>query len=269
MRVKMNASGVAIMMGLLLFCAIPIFSTLAQDAAPAGTEGATTAPAPTEKTQTFLDLILAGGPFMVPLGLLSIAVVSLAIRNFMIFNRNKLLRPDLLPQIEQMMAVGDIHGCQELCRTQPCILTAVVDAGLERIVTEEIDIDAVKEGVEQAGRTQMTKYIKAINYLSNIGAVAPMLGLLGTVSGMIKAFQALSMGGSGESEQMAANISEALMTTATGLVIAIPASLFYFYFKNNFAETLSVLGQYMGKLLNALRTGEVSGNINQVEAVEM
>ena len=59
------------------------------------------------------------------------------------------------------------------------------------------------------------------------------------------------MGGSGESEAMAANISEALMTTATGLVIAIPASLFYFYFKNNFAETLSVLGQYMGKLLNA------------------
>ena len=86
---------------------------------------------------------------MVPLGLLSIAVVSLAIRNFMIFNRNKLLRPDLLPQIEELMAHGDIGACQELCRSQPCILTAVVDAGLERVVTEEIDIDAVKEG----GRT--------------------------------------------------------------------------------------------------------------------
>jgi biopolymer transport protein ExbB len=265
----MNGTGLAIMMGLLLFCAIPIINTLAQDA-PAADAAATDAPpAPAETSQTFLELIMAGGPFMVPLGILSIAVVSLAIRNFMIFNRNKLLRPDLLPQIEQMLAIGDIHGCQDLCRANPCILTAVVDGGIERVVTEEIDIESVKEGVEQAGRTQMTKFIKAINYLSNIGAVAPMLGLLGTVSGMIKAFQALSMGGSGESEAMAANISEALMTTATGLVIAIPASLFYFYFKNNFAETLSILGQYMGKLLNALRTGEVSGNIGHVEVTEM
>ena len=167
------------------------------------------------------------------------------------------------------MAEGDIGSCMELCRSYPSILTIVVEGGLERIVTDEINPETVKQGFEQAGRSQMTRYIKAINYLSNIGAVSPMLGLLGTVSGMIKAFQNLSLGAAGGGDAIAGNIGEALMTTATGLVIAIPAMLFYFYFKNNFAETMSILGQYIGKLSNALETGAVSGNIATVENTEV
>jgi biopolymer transport protein ExbB/TolQ len=59
------------------------------------------------------------------------------------------------------------------------------------------------------------------------------------------------------------------MTTATGLVIAIPAMLFYFYFKSNFAETMSILGQYIGKLSNALETGSVSGNVATIKNTEV
>jgi len=266
MKFKMNAMVVVLFMGMLLFTIIPMANTFAQDAPVAtASEAKPTGP----KTKTFLDMILSGGPFMIPLGMCSVAVVALVIRNFMIFNRDKLLRPDLLAQIEQLMAEGDIHSCMELCRSYPSILTAVVEGGLERIVTDEINPDTVKQGFEQAGRSQMTRYIKAINYLSNIGAVSPMLGLLGTVSGMIKAFQNLSLGAAGGGDAIAGNIGEALMTTATGLVIAIPAMLFYFYFKNNFAETMSILGQYIGKLSNALETGAVSGNIATVETKEV
>ena len=138
MKLKSNTMAVLLLMGMMLFTILPIANTFAQEpnvTAPAATPAQPAGP----KTQTFLEMILAGGPFMFPLAACSVAVVALVVRNFMIFNRDKLLRPDLLPQIEQLMAAGDIQSCMELCRSQPSILTAVVDGGLERIVTDEIN----------------------------------------------------------------------------------------------------------------------------------
>jgi len=100
---------------------------------------------------------------------------------------------------------------------------------------------------------QMVGFMKPINYLSIIGGTAPMLGLLGTVSGMIKAFSVISQGGMGDPGKLAGSIGEALITTATGLVIAIPAMMAYFVFKNNFIKTLSTMGRLVGHYLNVYR----------------
>ena len=86
----------------------------------------------------------------------------------------------------------------------------------------------MKESIEEATLEQSAALTKSIDYLSIIGASAPMLGLLGTVSGMIKAFQTMGTTGMGKPELLAANIGEALITTATGLIIAIPAMFFFF-----------------------------------------
>jgi biopolymer transport protein ExbB len=121
----------------------------------------------------------------------------------------------------------------------------------------EVNFEKVKESVEEASVEQMTQLMKPIDYLSIIGAIAPMLGLLGTVSGMIKAFHTMGSQGMGKPEILAANIGEALMTTATGLVIAIPAMLFFFYFKKGFNKTLATLGRNLGFLFDALETREM------------
>jgi biopolymer transport protein ExbB len=206
---------------------------------------------------TLWQLILAGGWTMVPLALCSVAVVALVIRNFLLLKPSKLLRPDLLHQLQESLAARDVDAVTNLCRAAPCLLTLVLRSGLSRASRESLDLESVEEAARQAARAQMTRYSKSINYLSNIGVVSPMLGLLGTVSGMIKAFQNISVGGMGRPELLAGNIGEALVTTATGLIIAIPAMLFHFYFRNSFAETVARLSHYISGLLNALRTGEV------------
>ena len=205
-----------------------------------------------------IDLIKAGGLTMVFLGLLSIAVVAFAIKNYLTLKADQLLRPELLPSLNQQMADGDINGALQTCRTQECLLTTVLASGLLRIVNQDILMDNVEKGFVQEGQSQMTQLMRPVNYLLTIGSIAPMVGLLGTVSGMIKAFQNISAGGMGKPEILASNIGEALVTTASGLIIAIPAMLFYYYFKNVFADIIGRLNKYLGGLLNSLESGKLT-----------
>ncbi len=142
------------------------------------------------------------------------------------------------------------------CEANSSLLTAVVGAGLERVASDsEIDMDNIREAVQESSTEQMVSFMAPISYLSIIGAVSPMVGLLGTVSGMIKAFRNISLGGMGKPEVLAGNIGEALVTTATGLIIAIPSMILYFYFKNSFMKSIATSGRINGSLIDALRTG--------------
>ena len=92
--------------------------------------------------------------------------------------------------------------------------------------------DEIKEAIEDAGRHEIAQVEKYLNILSTIASVTPLLGLLGTVTGMIKVFRVIAMGGLGQADQLAGGISEALIATAAGLFVAIPTLVFY----NIFAE---------------------------------
>ena len=228
-------------------------------AARAQDEAAKAAPqvAMKEQKMTLWQLIVVGGWCMWPLGACSIAAVGFIIRNLLVLKEDKLLRPDLVPMIQQQMANQDVAAAYELCRSDSTLLTAVLSAGLERITSDEIEIDVIKEAIEEAGTEQMMLYMTPISYLTIIAAISPMLGLLGTVSGMIKAFHNISIGGMGKAEQLAANIGEALITTAAGLIIAIPAMLFFFYFKNKFMRIMASASRICGTLLDTLKTGQM------------
>ncbi len=238
-------------LGFLMFL-VTLPTGMAQEAAE------TTAAVAEAPDRNLLDVIIMGGVWMVPLGILSLAAVGLIVNNFMMLKKKNLTRDELLPGLLQQLADRDIDGAIQVCASNPCLFTNILEGGLARITTDEIMPTNIRAGIDETSMAQVANLIKPVNYLTNIAAVAPMLGLLGTVSGMIKAFQGLSMGAAANAEQMASNISEALVTTASGLVIAIPAMLFYFYFKNNFAETVSVINAEIGRLLNALETGAVT-----------
>jgi biopolymer transport protein ExbB len=146
-----------------------------------------------------------------------------------------------------------VAGARQICEQNPSLMTSVLDAGLERISEGDSDVNHVAEAIEEAGNEQMVTFMKPINYLSILGGTAPMLGLLGTVSGMIKAFQNIALGGMGKPEVLAGNIGEALITTATGLVIAIPSMIAYFVFKNNFIKHMSTMGRMVSHFLSVYR----------------
>jgi biopolymer transport protein ExbB len=237
---------------LLFLLTLPLGEVQAQEAA----EPVATAAAEPEKAN-LVEVLKMGGIWMLPLAGLSIAAVGLIVNNLMTLQRKKLTREDLLPGLLQQLANRDIDGALQTCSTNPCLFTNILEGGLGRITTDDIMPENIRMGIEETGQAQMASLIKPVNYLTNIASVSPMVGLLGTVSGMIKAFQGLGRGAGADPAQMALNISEALVTTASGLVIAIPAMLFYFYFKNNFAETMTTINAEVGRLLNALETGAV------------
>lgn len=244
---------IAAMLLLFLFT-LPLSTVHAQEegAAPAGT---TTVEA--EPQANLFDVLKMGGIWMLPLAALSVGAVGLIVNNFMMLQRKKLTREELLPGLLQQLANRDIDGALQVCSQNPCLFTNILEGGLARITTDEILPSNIRLGIDETGQAQMANLIKPVNYLTNIASVSPMVGLLGTVSGMIKAFQGLGDGRGSDAAAMAANISEALVTTATGLVIAIPAMLFYFFFKSNFAETMTTINAEVGRLLNALETGAV------------
>lgn len=234
-------------MGLILLLLVVAISAFAQ------AEGGIT-----EEKTTLWQMILQGGWAMIPLGLMSTAMVYFIVQNALALREKVLLRPDLLPEFIALMKDKKIVEAHSKCKENETLFTYVFQAGLERCsTTREINFGKVKEAIEEASTEEVTSYMKPIDYLSIIGATAPMLGLLGTVSGMIKAFQTIGSQGMGKPEVLAGNIGEALVTTATGLIIAIPAMLFYYYFRNSFIKTTASLGRNIGGLLDTLETGEL------------
>jgi biopolymer transport protein ExbB len=210
-----------------------------------------------EKTTLWM-MIRQGGWAMIPLGLMSMAMVYFIVQNGLALREKVLLRPDMLPDFIQLMKDRKVVEAHTLCKENETLFTYVFAAGLERCSTSgDINFGKIKEAIEEASTEEVTTYMKPIDYLSIIGATSPMLGLLGTVSGMIKAFQTIGTQGMGKPEVLAGNIGEALVTTATGLIIAIPAMLCYYYFRNSFIKSTATLGRNIGGLLDTLETGEL------------
>jgi biopolymer transport protein ExbB len=247
---------------LIMALLIAAGSVFAQDAVPAAAD------APQEIN--LWSMIKTGGWAMWPLGGFSFFMVALIIQNAISLRPKTLLHSEMMPELLDYMLADKVKTALVYCRKHPSMFTNTFGAGLERCLDVEgsYDFGKVRESVEEASVEQMSKLMKPIDYLSIIGASAPMLGLLGTVSGMIKAFNTMGNQGMGKPELLAANIGEALITTATGLIIAIPAMFFFFAFKKGFQKTLATLGRNVGFLFDALESGKKPVAYMDLETLE-
>ncbi len=241
---------------LMVFMLMVLAGLFAAPLAVAQEAGAEVA-APVAEQVTLGGMLKQGGWAMWPLGLMSMAMIFFIVRNILLLREKTLLRTDLKEKIEDAIGRRDIAAARAICEANPCLMTSVLDAGLERINENDFDAAHVTEAIEEAGNEQMVTFMKPVNYLSIIGGTAPMLGLLGTVSGMIKAFQTIAGGGMGKPELLAGNIGEALITTATGLIIAIPAMICYFVFKNNFIKHMSTMGRMVSHFMSVYRNARM------------
>lgn len=193
-----------------------------------------------------------GGWAMYPLLVFSIAAFGLILYNAMSIRQQPLLRPDVVEELDQKLSQGDIAGARESCETNPCLVANITKAGLVRAEGESFDAEAVEKAMEEASVEEVAGPFGVISYLSIIATLAPMVGMLGTVSGMIKAFRNIALGGMGKPELLADNISEALITTAVGLVVGIPAMFAFFFFKSRYARLTSRLARICGDLHHTL-----------------
>ena len=262
MRRGVKVLGLFVWAGISVMMVSNIFAQAAEAVAAAGA-----AVAEPETQTTLISLLKQGGLLMYPLGLLSVATIGLAVYGFMIVRAGKMLTPELVPPLQDALDRLDLEEAVQICRGTPSILTNIVQSGLMRISDGVLDIESMDKAMEEASVEETSAGLQSISYLSIIAQIAPMVGLLGTVSGMIKAFQKIGQGGMGKPELLAGNIGEAMVTTAAGLLIGIPAMFLYFYLKNRYSSNISRLGRVIGNLSHRLVVASRRGNVTQVKPI--
>lgn len=248
---RAGLAGLALTFGLL---AAP--AAFAQDAAAGDNAAAAT------QTKSLWDMIAAGGWAMYPLGMLSFAMITMAAVNFQKINLKKIMPPEILGQIKAAADQQDAQKVYDLAASTPTLFTNALAAGLRKFRPDDPEGSKrnVEDGIAEAVSREESQLGFWINFLSLITAVAPMTGLLGTVSGMIGAFQKIGAGGMGKPELLAGDIGQALITTATGLIIAIPSMFFYFMFRNSLNRIIQKAeGEYSDILDSLTGTGMGEG----------
>lgn len=183
-----------------------------------------------EQAPTLLDLLKAGGVTMIPIAALSVVALLLAIFYAFTITERALVPKELLRKVYDLVNQGNFTDAQALCEKVDGLLPRMLAAGLRR---REMGILAVSDAMAGAGTREIERYRQWIRYLSDIAALEPMLGLLGTVIGMIDAFKVVAAYGATmvNPVSLAGAVSKALITTAAGLVVAIPAMGLYYYFR--------------------------------------
>ena len=165
-----------------------------------------------------------GPTFFIVFLILILAGITLIIFNSIAVRRKSFIKDDVVEPIMQEIQNLNIEGAKALCDQYKLPVCSILKGGLERIQDDELDIESIEKGLDENSGLELAKPFTWINMLNTVGSIAPMIGLLGTVVGMIGAFAVLTSQGMGgeASKQMAGNIGSALWTTAAGLVVAIP-----------------------------------------------
>jgi biopolymer transport protein ExbB len=179
------------------------------------------------------ELIRSGGFLMWPILLCSLAALTIIIERLWTLKKRAVTPADLTDQIRQLMERQDLDEAkiQWIRRSSP--LGRILAAGLLNINSHRI---VMKESIEEAGRHVVHDLERNLNTLGTVAAITPLLGLLGTVIGMIKVFSAITAVGVGDPSVLAGGISEALITTAAGLSVGIPSLIFHRYFRGRVNE---------------------------------
>ncbi|MBW1721126.1 MAG: MotA/TolQ/ExbB proton channel family protein [Deltaproteobacteria bacterium] len=171
-----------------------------------------------------IELILKGGIFIYPIIACSIITLAVFLERLWILRRNRIIPADFVNKVEDLLKKKRISEALSLCQGDPSSIARVFFAGLKNAGR---GLWLVKEAIEDRGGREAVILGKHVNILSTIAHLAPLLGLLGTVSGMIKTFNVISVQGVGNPAPLAGGIAEALITTASGLCVAIPALVCY------------------------------------------
>ena len=176
---------------------------------------------------SIFSIVLKGGWILVPIFIASVIAVAIIIDRYFIIRKSKLNVPSFMVKIRSYLKKRDIAGAIDFCMEDKSPSANIIKKGLKKY---NLGHERVKEAIENAGKQEINKLEKGLNILATISGVAPLLGFLGTVTGMISAFMRIEdLQGAANPSDLAGGIWEALLTTAFGLAVGIIAFTFYNY----------------------------------------
>ena len=195
------------------------------------------------------ELIKAGGWMMLPIIVCSVVAMAISIERLWTLQTKRVIPSNLVSQVCQWFYTGHLDNkrIQSLKTGSP--LGRILAAGLVNMNHERA---IMKESIEEVGRHVVHELERYLNMLGTIAVISPLLGLLGTVTGMIRAFSAINAQGVGDPTVVAGGIAEALITTAAGLIVAIPALMFHRYLHGRVDELVITMEQEALKLVEVI-----------------
>lgn len=247
-KVTLDLSRALVCVSLLLLSS----GAFAQEAA-----GESAAPA---ESHTILETIAGGGPLIILIWVAilatSVVMVMFIIQLFLTLRDEQLAPKALLDSLQATIRAGNYQEAWEICHANKAYVARVLKGALERIGRGK---DAVENALIEHGLREAQVLRTKNSYLSVVGVVAPMIGLLGTVIGMMGAFAVLGSSGVSDPRALALRIGEVLMATASGLFIAIPAFIFYYYFRNRSTIVLVNADDKLNYLVEDIPFDELAG----------
>ncbi|MCK4559148.1 MAG: MotA/TolQ/ExbB proton channel family protein [Calditrichia bacterium] len=174
-----------------------------------------------------IEIFEKGGIMMYPLVLASVLALAIIIERFFSLQKRKVIIPEIISVVEQFSSFKDMELAKNICAKYNGPLSNLIQLGLENTDLERAEI---KELIEDQGRQEVRHLEKGLTILETIAVISPLMGLLGTVLGMIKVFGVIKEQGIGQAAALSGGISEALITTVTGLFVGIPVLIFFNYF---------------------------------------
>jgi biopolymer transport protein ExbB len=207
-----------------------------------------------------LEIVIAGGWVMVPIILCSVVAAAIILERLWTLQPRRVVPRDLSRQVWDWVSSNQLshQHVQELRINSP--LGQILAAGL---ANRQQDRATMKEVVEDTGRHVVHELERYLNTLGTIAAISPLLGLLGTVTGMIRTFSALTSGGASDPAALAGGISEALITTAAGLMVAIPALIGYRYLRGRVDALVVQMEKEAIGLVEALQRKQVMDTLRR------
>ncbi|MCZ6792496.1 MAG: MotA/TolQ/ExbB proton channel family protein [Planctomycetota bacterium] len=210
---------------------------------PSGAEPSGTVASSAEHPETYLDFALAGGYLMIPIGLCSVLWLAFLTERLVTTRRSRVLPGSFVRQVKEFGSRGDLRADEvlRLCDAHPSSAARIVRTSFERIHLPPPEIEQAVNVTAQREVHSLRRYVRLFAVLA---AVTPLIGLLGTVTGMIQAFREVAIGGLGSGQALAPGIYKALVTTAGGLLVAIPCLVTYHWLMSradNFVHELDNL----------------------------
>ena len=198
-----------------------------------------------------LEIVASGGWLMLPIILCSIAVVAICVERYWTLDAKKIAPKNQLGQVWTWIQDNELDSERLKKLRRSSMLGRILAAGLSN---SRHGRDVMKDSIEEAASQVVHEMERFLGALGTIAAIAPLLGLLGTVIGMIKVFTALNLEGAGNAGVLAGGISEALITTAAGLTVAIPAMIAHRFYVRKVDSLVVTMEQEAVKLVDALHS---------------
>ena len=206
-----------------------------------------------------LSVLFKGGWLMLPIFIASVIAVAIIIDRYIVIRKSKLNAPVFLVKIRSLLKRNDINGAIRYCVEEKSPASNIIRKGLKK---HNFGHERVSEAINNAGKQEINKLEKGLSVLATISGVAPLLGFLGTVTGMISAFMNIeSLQGAANPSDLAGGIWEALLTTAFGLAVGIIAFTFYNYLVaaiNKLVLDMEVISNDVVDILEEIKSGKVS-----------